>query len=106
MASSKGLAQARKILSSYSVSPQKKEVEPQQDSPAMKRWEYIQIGWGVSFKGKYGVIVDKFITVGGMPQLWVCWEESTLPYPEMPMSVEVYQACRLDEMPQQQQEAA
>lgn len=99
-----GLAQARKILGSLPSTP-KKEVAPPSKSPAMERWEYIQVGWGVSARGQFGVVFDKFLTVGGMPQLWVCWGGSKLPYPEMPMSVEVYQACGLDEMPQQQEAA-
>lgn len=99
-----GLAQARKILGTALSTP-KKEVAPPSKSPAIERWEYIQVGYGVSARGQFGVVVDKFLTIGGMPQLWVCWGGSSLPYPEMPLLMEVHQACRIDE-PVQQKEAA
>lgn len=77
------------------------------DDPVLRKYNSISVGDGVERNGVTGVVIDKFISVGGLPHLWVCRGVSKLPYPEIPTeNLQVYKACRLDEAVQQQQEAA
>jgi len=68
-----------------------------QQIKALEFYLHIQEGWGVNKQGRFGMIVEKFITGGGMPQLWVTWGDSELPYPELPLIMtEVYEACPIN----------
>lgn len=75
--------------------------------PKMRKYNAINIGDGVGRNGVTGVVVDKFISVGGLPHLWICRGISDLPYPEVPTeNLQVYKACQLDAVVSQQQEEA
>jgi hypothetical protein len=62
----------------------------------------IHVGDGVATEGKTGVIIEKTINVGGLPQVWVHWGVSAIPYPEYPAisgewCLQFFPACGLDE---------
>lgn len=77
------------------------------DDPILRKYNSISIGDGVERNGVTGIVIDKFISLGGLPHLWVCRGVSNLPYPEIPTeNLQVYKACRLDEVVRQQKEAA
>lgn len=71
-----------------------------------------QVGSYVLARNKTGVIVDKFVNSGGIPQLWICWGMCDIPYPEYPSTggewhFQKVAACDLSEAPHiQEKEAA
>jgi hypothetical protein len=44
----------------------------------------FKVGSRVCIRGEYGVIVDRVINVGGIPQAWVKGDYSAVLYPEYP----------------------
>jgi hypothetical protein len=63
----------------------------------------IHVGDGVATEDKTGVIIEKAINVGGLPQVWVHWGVSAIPYPEYPAisgewRLQFFPACGLDEV--------
>ena len=69
----------------------------------------IHVGDGVATECKTGVIIEKNINVGGLPQVWVHWGVSVIPYPEYPAisgewCLQFFPACGLDEAVEVQRE--
>jgi len=72
-------------------------------------YNQIHVGDGVATEGKTGVIIQKTINVGGLPQVWVHWGVSAIPYPEYPAisgewCLQFFPACGLDEVVEVQRE--
>lgn len=71
-------------------------------------YESIHVGDGIASTTKAGVIVDKQLNVGMMPQFWVQWGTVEIPYPEYPSisgewKFETFPACTLNEKPNEQE---
>lgn len=114
MASNAGLKQARKILGSTEKAEKtvtKAETTLAKTKNYQVLYSSISVGDCVMRDDRTGIVVDKFLNSGGIPQVWICWGVSTVPYPEYPTlcgewGVQVLASCRLSDAPSSQRVAA
>ncbi|HEY9597450.1 MAG TPA: hypothetical protein V6D33_07240 [Cyanophyceae cyanobacterium] len=107
------LRQARQILGSA----EKQSAAPKTEVLVAKTKNYqalytsISVGDCVMRDDRTWIVGDKFLNPGGIPQIWICWGVSTVPYPEYPTlggewGVQVLASCRLSDAPSTQRVAA